>query len=211
MSFGLSAKPSNDGPETPHMRCSEPLRVPLSLKSLAKRFQRPSRPDPEYFQQKMNPAINFKRSTFLGCVIAFLLVSCDSRDTPDEAQATAPKMANPMNQPEIPKETKDKLKAIYEEAPARRAATDAAVSGSSNPLRVDNNTEAPKLEDVFKGLGWGIVTVTEGVKLSSESGLLWRLEVIDSNAQDWFVEVVTDEAITTGKVKVKSKDSPWHK
>lgn len=159
----------------------------------------------------MSITINLKRSTFLGCVIVLLLASCDSQDAPDQAQATTPKEAIPMNQPEIPKETKEQIKAIYERAPARRAATDEAVSGSSNPIRVDNNTEVPKLEDVFNGLGWGVVTVTEGVKLTSEIGLLWRLEVIDSNAQDWFVELETDEAITTGEVKVKSKDSPWNK
>jgi len=161
-------------------------------------------------QRTMNPTMNFPHSSFLGCVVALLLTSCDSQEALDHAQAATPEKSIPMNQVEIQR-TKEKVETIYEEAPSRRAATDEAVSGSSNPIRIDNNTEAPKLEDIFKGLGWGIVTVTEGVKLASENVLLWRLEVIDSNAQDWFVELETNEAITTGEVKVKSKDSPWNK
>ena len=136
--------------------------------------------------------------------------SCNKKQSHDEARDSTRPDSIPINQPKISEDTKTVLRSIYEDAPAHRAATNAAVSGSGNPVIIDNNTEAPKLEDVFKRLGWGTVTITEGVKIASDISILWRLEVIDSNADDWFVELETDESITAGEVKVKSKDSPWN-
>lgn len=136
--------------------------------------------------------------------------SCNKQQSYDKARDGTRQDSIHINQPKISEETKTILRSIYEDAPAHRAATNAAVSGSGDSAIIDNNTEAPKLEDVFKRLGWGTVTITEGVKIASEISFLWRLEVIDSNADDWFVELETDQSITAGEVKMKSKDSPWN-
>ncbi len=114
-----------------------------------------------------------------------------------------------MNEPQLPPDEKAKLQAIYDSAPERRTAVDKAVSGASNPVRVDNNTEAPKLEAILKRAGWSNPTVTEGVKETVADGYVWKLEVIDGAAQDWYVLMKTDTSIATGTVQSKSKDSPW--
>jgi hypothetical protein len=141
--------------------------------------------------------------------LALLLCSCDKTSSSPTTTGTQNKETSPMSQPQLPSDQKAKLQAIYDTAPGRRASVDKAVSGSSDPVRVNNNTEAPRLEAILKSAGWSSSTVTEGVKESVEDGFVWKLEVIDGAAQDWFVLMKTDKSIATGTVQSKSKNSPW--
>ncbi len=129
------------------------------------------------------------------------------RDGLDSPSRTA--QASHMNEPQLPPDEKAKLQAIYDSAPERRRAVDRALSASINPVRVDNNTEAPKLEAILKRAGWTNPTVTEGVKESVVDGYIFKLEVIDGAAEDWYVLMKTDRSITAGTVQSKSKGSPW--
>jgi hypothetical protein len=104
---------------------------------------------------------------------------------------------------------REKIKRLYDTAPERRADTDKIVSGSPDGVRINNNTESPKIERILKQAGWGIATVTEGVKIQSGDSLIFRLEVIDGEARDWYVVIETDRAISSGRVISKSSGSPW--
>jgi hypothetical protein len=117
--------------------------------------------------------------------------------------------AIPQNPLPSARATDGNLRAIYSDAPLRRAETDRAVSGSSVPVRVNNSTEAPRLESILRKAGWESPTVTEGVRLSTPDGFTFRLEVIDGSARDWYVAIETDRSLSTGRVVTKSRNSPW--
>ena len=102
------------------------------------------------------------------------------------------------------------MRAIYESAPQKRQEVDKAVSESTTPIRVNQNTEASKLESILRNNGFIDPTVTEGVKETGVKGYIWKLEVIDGpNSQDYYVEMTTNIAITSGTVSTKKVGSPW--
>ena len=49
----------------------------------------------------------------------------------------------------------------------------------------------------------------ESASMKNADGYLWKLEVIDGAAEDWYVLMKTDSSISAGTVQSKSKGSPW--
>ena len=158
--------------------------------------------------------MNTKNITTVAIISAAFMLGCDkpkqSAETPTPTtQASTPMENKDTPSPNISPEEKEKLKAIYDSAPARRDAVDSALSQGKPTTRVSQkNGEASKLEAILKRQGLSGHTVTEGVREEKDGGYLYKLEVIIDGV-DYYVVLQTDTSLTQGTVVSKSKGSPW--
>ena len=100
-----------------------------------------------------------------------------------------------------------KLREIYDDAPARRNITDSILSEGTAYTRIDQKTEAQRLEWIFVKAGWVSPTVTEGIKMLHGDGYLVRCEVITD--EDYYVELIADLGFEKGQIIRSEKKSPW--
>jgi hypothetical protein len=80
-------------------------------------------------------------------------------------EASTPMEKKDTSSPSVSPQEKEKLKAIYDSAPSRRAAVDSSLSQGKPTTRVSQKDgEASNLEAILKRQGWSGHTVTEGVR-----------------------------------------------
>ena len=112
-----------------------------------------------------------------------------------------------MNAPKLPIEEYNKLKAIYDAAPANRYLVNSLLGEGNDFRELDLDKEASKLEGYLEGTDFAGGTFTEGIVFEKGGKTIVRCEIVLQD--DYYMELETDAAFSFVEIKGYSEKSPW--